>query len=189
MQVIDDTKVYKQFKSDYVKQLAQKVPILKNQDRSSPMAFYTQAQSFLSAAEHLSEKYHKLNEVLDPVHVLYWQSIELYMKSFLKVKAYKKDSKKLGHKYLSIYDKCLELGLPENDDLGLLLDNWDFSEVLERRYRVTGATQVPKLELLSKASWFLNDTICDYIEIKQTKARRWSNSMYRVKKFHFLQAL
>jgi hypothetical protein len=109
-----------------------------NEGRSTPLCFFNYAESYRTAAETLEASDLKATHREAPIRYLYYHSLELYLKSYLRFKGLRVDElrTKYGHRFCCMANASPELGLdlPEAVIASLMISD----EVMRSRYLETG---------------------------------------------------
>lgn len=110
-------------------------------DRTSAFGLFAFAHSYAASAVSLAKAPPPgAIHAGAPVDFLVFHAIELYLKAFLRARGFSvAGMKKIGHRLTGLRNKAQELGLPVQDENGVI----DLAEMsmMERRYIVTGAKQ------------------------------------------------
>lgn len=111
--------------------------------RTTPIGLLLFARAYAEAGVHLNQQEARLTEGHRgaPVQFLLMHSIELYLKSFLRLRGFtpKQLEKKLGHKFAKIAKEAEACGLVFNDEERYVIDAMEHTRAWTRsRYIETG---------------------------------------------------
>ena len=136
-----------------------------DQDRTSAIGLFNFAHSYCSSAIALERANVRATHANSPVYYLYYHSIELYLKSFLRAHniSTEKLAKKYSHRTRKTTNKAKKLGLVlRNVDEDIIDYMHHTNAVIEARYIVAGyKPAMPTFESLSDTCRYLHDQICE----------------------------
>lgn len=132
--------------------------------RTTSIGFYDYAGSYLGCANALAHVKPKgVTHPDEPINFLFYHSIELYLKAYLRLKGYTPKalaSREFGHKFGVLTERAVELGLVLNEnDKAVLEFMRDTDAVLRARYIKLGATQRVAHQVLLRASRSLRQSV------------------------------
>ena len=131
-------------------------------DRTTPFGLFNFAHSYWRSAQALQAARVKATHAGAPVEFLYIHAIELYLKSFLRLKGLpvkELRSKKFGHDIRAIAKKAKELGLhfdDADDDVLAVIAAMDITDI---RYIKTGPVRRPTYEALDRTCKSFDETV------------------------------
>jgi hypothetical protein len=133
-------------------------------ERTKPIAFFNFAETYWQAASALTKANVKSTHPDSPVSFLYYQAIELYLKSFLRMHdhtAKELASRKFGHKTCCLKERSVQLGLVFMDeDVEILSRMATTDAIIRSRYIRTGAISGwPTIEGLERVCKSLRQSI------------------------------
>jgi len=128
------------------------------EERTTPFGLYTSAESYWQAAQALEEAKVRSVHPDYPIRFLYYHAIELYLKSYLRLKGHSvrdlSSMKKFGHDIKRLTDRAAELGIKfEAEDLYIFGIMGSTDAVIRSRYHKTAAFHWPTTDGL--------DRVCD----------------------------
>ena len=131
-----------------------------DEDRVQPIGLFNYAHSYGASAAALHKIEVRATHPDTPVAYMYSHAVELYLKSFLRMKGVTVEelrSRKLGHDMIAIVEKAVSLGLELTDlqqgQIKLLNDS-----VLDR-YIETGFRTILPIEHRHELCVYLHDTV------------------------------
>ena len=131
-------------------------------DRTSSIGLFNYANSYRKSAEALQSKIIEATHPDAPIYFLYYHAIELYLKSYLRACDVTVNDlrSKFGHKVSDLALESNRLGLVLRDEDNELFQFMKSTNtVMDARYIVTGAKQLPPLSLLSYTCLYLHKEI------------------------------
>jgi HEPN domain-containing protein len=133
------------------------------EQRTQPLAFFNFAESYWQAARTLEKAKVKSTHPTAPVYFLYYQAIELYLKSFLRMHGHTAKElagRKFGHRTCCLKERSEQLGLALMDeDLEIFSLMATTDVVIRSRYILTGAATWPTFEGLERVCNGLRQSI------------------------------
>jgi HEPN domain-containing protein len=129
------------------------------EERSTPIGFFNFADSYWAAASGLHDLKLKSTHRDSPTTFLYHQAIELYLKSFLRLKDVKV-ADLFGHKIVPLSKRTKKFGLSfDDEDLEVfgLLDS--SNSVITARYLQTGFSTCASIEALERTCKSIREAI------------------------------
>src|SRR5712671_7590362 len=115
--------------------------IADDNERTNAMGLFNTAEAYWKSAVTLEAAKVDSGHAIDPVYMLYYHAIELYLKAFLRGHGLSVEElrSKFGHKTNLLVVKSEELGLPVDDeDREIYTMMGDTDVVIEARYIRTG---------------------------------------------------
>lgn len=108
-------------------------------EKTTPLGLFNYAHSYWASAVALSRTRRYCTHKQAPVDYLYFHAIELYLKSFLRLRGYTTQRLRgsFSHGFVKLYDAALSEGLPEDDEVRGILSLID-ANYLRARYIETG---------------------------------------------------
>ena len=135
------------------------------EERASPIGFFLYGDSYLYSAKELKRLDLRCTHPHAPIYFLYHQSIELYLKAFLRQKGQLvRDIR--GHKLVPLAEKAMSFGITiEGSDM-YVFELLDYAHIaITARYLRVGPSKRPQLQDL--------DHTCDNVRsIIATEMRR-----------------
>jgi hypothetical protein len=132
-------------------------------ERTKPIAFFNLAESYWQAARALKHAKVKSTHPDLPVYFLYYQAIELYLKSFLRMHGHTAKElagRKFGHRTCCLKERSEQLGLvfmDEDVEIFSLMATTDI--IIRSRYIRTGSALWPTFEGLERVCQSLRQSI------------------------------
>ena len=125
-----------------------------DEGRTNSMGLFNTAEAYWMSAVALEEAKVRCGHADSPVRFLYYHSIELYLKAFLREKGHSVDElcegKKFGHHTTKITKRTEELGLSfTEEDREVFAIMGDTDAVIRSRYIRTGPFTWPTFEALN----------------------------------------
>jgi HEPN domain-containing protein len=143
--------------------------------RTKPLAFFNFAESYWQAARTLERAKVKSTHPTAPVYFLYYQAIELYLKSFLRMHGHTAKElagKKFGHRTCCLKERSEQLGLAFMDeDLEIFSLMATTDAVIRSRYILTGPATWPTLEGLERVCKSLRQSIGTEMKLQNILVR------------------
>jgi hypothetical protein len=134
-------------------------------DRTNPLGLFNFADAYRDAADFLAVGHAKALRFDDPIRYLFYHSIELYLKAFLRQHGLTVvQMRDLGHGFAGLRAACTERGLwlTEEDcevfDLIAAKGNY-----IRARYIETGFMKVAAIEALSRTAASLAEMVGSYL--------------------------
>jgi hypothetical protein len=123
-------------------------------DRHTPIGWFNFAASYHAAADLIANQGQKATHPESPAMFLYFHAIELYLKSFLRLRG---DSaaalRRIGHDFQRLQTRAEARGLVLGDVEQEVFDLLKATDIWSRgRYLKTGPLRVPTLMALSQTS-------------------------------------
>ncbi|RMC30083.1 hypothetical protein C9E82_18895 [Paracoccus siganidrum] len=136
------------------------------------MGLFNYAHSYWVSAAVLEKSPREVTHKDAPVDYLYYHAIELYLKSYLRLKGYSlADLKKLGHSIPKLHDRAISEGLPANAEdrevIAMIPANY-----LPSRYIQTGAFSKARPEALWGVCRLLHEDIEPAVNVASGVSRR-----------------
>ena len=130
--------------------------IAEDEARTNPMGLFNTAEAYRLSAVALEAADVKIGFAHSPIRFLYYHTIELYLKAFLRQSGHTveelSDGKKFGHKTHRMVGRAEKLGLSFSDqarnEVFAIMGNTD--AVIRARYIRTGPVKWPSLEALNR---------------------------------------
>src|SRR5436190_19491218 len=107
-------------------------------DRTPPIGLFNFAESYRIAADILAHQHAKELRFDSPIRYLFYHSIELYMKAFLRSGGLTMQDikERLGHRFSRMRAECMSSGLAfDTSELAIL--DYIGDDYMEARYLVT----------------------------------------------------
>jgi len=127
---------------------------LDTEARTTPFGMFNMAESYFRAARALKAAKLKGTHPDHPVAFLYYHSIELYLKSFLRLHGHSAKelaSRKFGHQTAALVGRADQLGLELMDEDREILDLMANTDaVIRSRYLLIGAFYWPTIDGLDR---------------------------------------
>lgn len=138
-----------------------KIAPLSADERTTASGLYNTAASFLSAARALDRARVKSTHPLSPVVFLYGHSIELFLKSYLRLQGLTvREIRSIGHKVTTLAERSTSAGLSFDDadaDTIELIASGD--TIMRARYIETGPFRWPSVGELDGTGQSLRDKV------------------------------
>jgi hypothetical protein len=131
-------------------------------ERTTPIGLFNYAESYRLSAIALNEAQVQVPHRYAPISFLYYHSIELYLKSYLRGHGVtnKELRQRHGHKVGTLSDSAQRLGLDISEDDARILSWMTRTDVAIRfRYIRTGAYALPSEETFNKVTWNLRQAV------------------------------
>ena len=121
-----------------------------DEELAPPLGYFNYADSYWYAAQQLEKLNLKIPHARAPVYFLYHQAIELYLKTFQRLKNEKVLAIK-GHKIGVLSRKVKKYGVSFDDDHHVVFKLLDSADVVvTARYLKVGFTTRPSIEALDR---------------------------------------
>jgi hypothetical protein len=143
--------------------------------RVTPLGLFNFAETYWTAAKALKRSKARSTHRESPIRFLYYHSIELYLKAFLRLNDLSPQelrSKKFGHSTRALTERAEKLGLDFDDedrDVFALMSDTD--AIIRSRYLQTGYFQWPSLEALNRTCKSLRVSVRDALREKGIRVR------------------
>jgi hypothetical protein len=142
-------------------------------DRTTSLGLFNYARAYHLSASHLAKAKIRAGHAHAPVSFLYYHSIELYLKSFLRLRETSVESlRKLGHRLSSLATAATERGLflmDEDREVISLISADDM--MIRARYIRTGFSRQPANEALERTCASLHETVRDALRKSHVPVR------------------
>lgn len=145
-------------------------------ERVTPIGLFNFAETYWTAAKALKRSKARSTHRESPIRFLYYHSIELYLKAFLRLHGHTPQqlrSKKFGHSTRDLTERAEKLGLEFDDEdrdvFGLMSDT---DAIIRSRYLQTGYFEWPTLEALNRVCKSLRVSVGDALRKKGIHVRR-----------------
>ena len=133
------------------------------EDRTTPFGMFNMAESYWKAAVSLEKAKVKSTHADSPVRFLYYHAVELYLKSYLRLKGLtvrELASRKIGHDFKNLTDEAEFRGLPYMDeDRHIFRLMAETDAVIRSRYHRTGAFYWPTTDGLDRVCKSIREPI------------------------------
>jgi hypothetical protein len=139
-------------------------------ERVTPIGLFHFADSYWTAAKALKRSKARSSHRESPIRFLYYHSIELYLKAFLRLHGHTPDElrgRKFGHRTCCLTERAAELGLEfmdEDREVFSLMSTTD--AIIRSRYLQTGFFEWPTLEALNRVCKSLRVSVRDALRKK-----------------------
>ncbi len=143
--------------------------------RSSPIGYFNFAETYRTAARALRKSKAKASHKESPIRFLYYHSIELYLKAFLRahdIHPRELRSKKYGHDIGKLSRQSATLGLSlDEEDVEVMRLMSETDAVIRSRYILTGFFRWPDIGALDRTCKRLRQSIAQELRVKGINVR------------------
>jgi len=145
-------------------------------DRSSPLGLYNVADSYWAAASFLMNHNLESTHRDSPIYFLFYHSIELFLKSYLRLNGISisdlANPKKYGHRVCCLVEKATEFGLRFGDEEFQVFSLMTTTDaVIRSRYFERGFYRWPTHEALNRTCKGLSELVGDAFRKTGTDVR------------------
>jgi hypothetical protein len=133
-----------------------------SEERSTPLGFFNYAESYRAAAQTLEASDFKATHPEAPIRYLYYHSLELYLKSYLRFKGVRVEElrTKYRHRFCCMANASHELGLDLPEAVIASFSHMMISdEVMRSRYLETGYFNWLALDALYNVCQMVRDEV------------------------------